>query len=522
MQACATRLLSAVTFSLAAGLLPGCSSSGGDEETSTPNPTPTPVQTGTIEGRVFDTSSGNTIAGAVARSGTLQATTDDSGAFAITGVPVGERAIVEVSLAGYETAYQVVPVSSGANSFITVQALPVGATERVDPVVGGDVELPNSAGMVRFPAGSIAAGGPVSVTITDVAPATSAANMPGDYTNQDGESIESFGALSVNIWNDAGDRMDLAEGRNATVRIPISTRNSETPATIPLFYFDTASGRWVEDGTATLRTENGLSFYEGTVGHFTYWNADSAYQSIQLTGCVADSDGEPVSGVQVRSNGINYTGTSSAITDAQGRFTIRVRPSSQVTMTGALGNRVTSTRDVSTGTANQDISGSCLLFADGGTRAFSVRLSWGQSPRDLDSWLLRPEGGHISFTSKGSLATEPFASLDVDDTSSFGPEVVTVLRPRVGTYRYFVNNYSGDGTITDSPARVELTANGATQPFSPPAGESSSTFNWTVFDISIADDCTATVLPVAAPWTNGQPARPAPADETLPFCVSQD
>lgn len=88
-----------------------------------------------------------------------------------------------------------------------------------------------------------------------------------------------------------------------------------------------------------------------------------------------------------------------------------------------------------------------------------LKWPWGASPSDLDSHLFTPNGDHVYFGAKGALTGLPFVNLDVDDITSFGPEVVTLTRVMQGTYVYAVHNYSGTQSpgITGSPTRVELT-----------------------------------------------------------------
>lgn len=93
--------------------------------------------------------------------------------------------------------------------------------------------------------------------------------------------------------------------------------------------------------------------------------------------------------------------------------------------------------------------------------ALRIVLTWGQSPSDLDSHLTGPDGAggrfHVYWVERSYGQT----NLDVDDTSSYGPETVTVFPPAAGTYRYSVHNWSdqspsGSGGIAASPARVEV------------------------------------------------------------------
>jgi len=124
---------------------------------------------------------------------------------------------------------------------------------------------------------------------------------------------------------------------------------------------------------------------------------------------------------------------------------------------------------------------------------FRIVLTWGETPHDLDSHLTGPKESdgrfHIYYSSRGSrnLDNAPFAYLDRDDTSSFGPETITIgqlLSDTNNNYRYSVHNYSGgSSTLSQSGARVEVYGDG---------NQLLSTFNvpnqagtlWTVFEIN--------------------------------------
>lgn len=75
-----------------------------------------------------------------------------------------------------------------------------------------------------------------------------------------------------------------------------------------------------------------------------------------------------------------------------------------------------------------------------------VVLNWGATPADLDSHIVYP-GNHIYFSNmKGADAL-----LDVDDTTSYGPETITLQRKHDGEkYVYAVHDYSNRGNANSS------------------------------------------------------------------------
>jgi hypothetical protein len=336
--------------------------------------------------------------------------------------------------------------------------------------------------------------GNISVRMTPINPAVDSSLMPGDFTtlvSGVASPIESFGALGVDLADSAGVALNLRSGQTASIRIPLASRSATTPATIPLFYFDNSSARWVQEGTATLAGTAPNQYYEGSVTHFSTWNADRVLDTVRVTGCVADSAGVRQVGAVVYSDGVDYSGTSRAVTDAAGNFIISLRRSSVATLTALAGTTLSNTLRVSTGATDSTLA-ACLALGQAGS-VVTMKLTWGALPRDLDSYLFTPSGTRVYFGSQGNLVAAPFANLDVDDTNSFGPEVMTLTKLMVGTYRYAINNYSGQssGLFSNASARVELNVPGrALELFVPPAtGETSSTDWWSLFEFDVDAAC---------------------------------
>ncbi|MSR92221.1 carboxypeptidase regulatory-like domain-containing protein [Inconstantimicrobium porci] len=96
--------------------------------------------------------------------------------------------------------------------------------------------------------------------------------------------------------------------------------------------------------------------------------------------------------------------------------------------------------------ANQIIGNqNCTLTPVLEAQQIRVVLTWGENPSDLDSHLVGPAKDgkskfHVYFAEKKYLDV---AALDHDDTTSYGPETITVYKPvTAGTYSYYVHDYS--------------------------------------------------------------------------------
>lgn len=498
---------------------------GGSGGASTPT---APASTTGVSGKVLDDATGLGIAGVTVRVGSLSTTSGADGSFSLLGLSASSRVTVVFASSSYAEGVRIANVVADASTDVQARLVKVGASGTVPVTGGGTVTVPSSTAQVTLPAngvqradGSIPTGN-ITVNLTPINPAVDTTLMPGDFLTSTGSgnvSIESFGALNVVLTDSSGAALNLRSGQTATIRIPLASRSATTPSTIPLFYFNTSTGLWVQEGTATLFGSGTSAYYEGTVSHFTTWNADQTYNTIIVHGCLKNAAGAVVANALVSSDGIDYSGTSSVYTDSSGNFSLPIRSNSIAAIVGVSGGYLTNTVR-NTASASDITLTDCLSLSQSGA-GITMKLTWGALPSDLDSHLITPAGDHVYYSSKGALALAPFANLDVDDTSSYGPEVVTITKLMVGTYKYSVRNYSGyaDGPIAQSGARVEVNIPGrALQLITPPTtGESSSTDYWNLFEFDVSANCTVTVRAVGT-YTNDLPT--IPATSTPQYCTA--
>lgn len=312
-------------------MLGACGGGGGGG--SSPPPV---AATGTLIGIVTSASDGTLVSGATATVAALPAvTTDAQGAFQVASVAVSERVVVRVAAPGFNDTIGVAPVRAGETTVLQVSLVRIEATAVVDAAVAVNVTSPASPARASAPANSFvradtggAATGPLTAKITSLNPGQDPDRLPGDYTTGTGAAaapIESFGAIGFDLRDAAGNRYDLAAGRTATIRIPVSTPDDAPPATTPLFYLDENTGAWVEQGTATLAGTGADRYYEGTVAHFSTWAAARRFDRVRVTGCVQSANGSRVRSRAARANGVAYAGSGRGVSDANGTFTVAVR-----------------------------------------------------------------------------------------------------------------------------------------------------------------------------------------------------
>ncbi|MFC3201472.1 hypothetical protein ACFOEW_06535 [Alteromonas oceani] len=440
-------------------------------------------------------------------------TTDENGLYEMIGVDTTDTFYLRVSSTEYVVDVERHIANGETERVLNLNILPIdysttfAATDAIN--IGESAEA--TVNIVEIPASTLetadgsAPTGDITATITVIDPSLYVEAMPGLYTTSNSETgdiepIESFGAFSLTLTDADGNDLDLVDGTTATVRIPLASGVANPPATIPLYYFDESTALWVEEGEATLTVIDGASFYVGTVSHFTTWNADQVYNTVELLGCVVDTEGLPVANVQVLSEGTSYIGRSSAYTDAEGDFVLPVRRDSSLLVFARAGGQ-TNTVVINTSDVDSQLE-NCLVI---GESSAIVKLTWGANPRDLDTHLTGPQEGtdtrfRVYYGNQDETIENVTINLDVDDTSSYGPEVLTIpsfVLP--GRYRYGVHHYSGSGTIFSSPTRVELRLNDRTYVFNPAEDVDSASTSyrmWVVFDLIVDDEFNVEVMEI--------------------------
>jgi hypothetical protein len=446
-----------------------------------------------ISGVISNFTTGDKLSNATVSVNGQEIITNGLGEYNLTNITIGNRIVVTASKNGYATNSEIVSLSNTNQTVqdFNIALLPVAFTYELDPTEDATIEVPNSPARLQLSANSLVQEdgnlpvGSVRVLFTPIDPTQDIDIMPGDMlTRNEGNQlvpIESYGAVNIELFDDDNNPINLREGESANLRIPIFSRGGSIPNSIPLYYFDTTSGLWVEDGAIRRNT----NYYEGTITYFGIWNADYLFDNVTIHGCVQDTDGNLISNALVRLEGINYNGQTYAYSASNGQFDIIAKRDGNALLVAQKGLKTSSSKTI---TPSSDTTlNECLIFGIQ-TQGLVAKLTWGADPRDLDTHVVQEGGYHIYYINKGNLNSPTYlAELDVDDTSSFGPEVFTAVDfPAAGIYHYVVHHFSGSSTISNSPARVELRVNGITTTFIPSAD--STARYWHVFDIIVNDE----------------------------------
>jgi hypothetical protein len=265
------------------------------------------------------------VANAEVRIGNKQTTTDQEGLWSIDNTTVvKDQAFIQFAAERHHKGSRTLLVEERRTYEVDVEMLQFTGTNTVDASAGGTVTVAGSDASVSFPSGAFAKtdGTPYTGTVRveaaylDPNELSTANRMPGDLraTTAEGNSrlLITYGMLSVELFDDLGNELQIADGQTATISLPVTGEAANTaPASIPLWFFDESSAQWIEEGTATL--QNGA--YVGEVSHFTFWNCDIPTDYVRLCGTVVFEGVDSTTAANLRliiestiwGNGYGYT-----------------------------------------------------------------------------------------------------------------------------------------------------------------------------------------------------------------------
>lgn len=449
---------------------------------------------------------------------TLQeATSNGDGGFAMELDPSKPDVLIRVTTEGYHPVARRFPSTGPASGIelnlrllpfaIPTQGQSLEETVYVDPATSNPLVVVGAS--ILADGEDTLYEGTYRLRAEAIDPSGEASMVPGgfDYfnilTSQLSELL-TIGLVDVWVESEDGEGLHPVGGHEMDVWIPVAeaARNLKLPEVLELSYYDAERSAWVNGQVVGQLVDwdpvtIGLQpAYFARVPESGLWMASIPVESqVAVTGCVRDQGGSPAPFAQVVADSRGYVGRTSVFADATGNFELPLRPNTRF-LIRAEQQRMSQTRAVFT--AGGTSLGDCLVLGD--QNSASIRLTWGSAPQDLDAHLLvAAEGGyqHVFYGNPTVNDNGTLITLDVDDTSNFGPELINVPAfNRAGVYPYLVHRFSA-GDILQSQARVELSLNGTMNTFDIASVIGSEPNRWWhVFNLVVAEDGAVTVEPV--------------------------
>lgn len=292
------------------------------------NPGPGKTVTFSISGKVVDENNAP-VNQAEVKAGTATTRTDANGNFRFTNISLSQKAAyITVNKTGYFLGSRTFVAHEKAVNYVSIRLIEKELTGSF-PSAGGGVVTLSSGGSINFQPNSVvdaatnsAYSGTVNVSAYFIDPSKPGFinEMPGDLrgitTGGEERGLQSFGMMAVELTGTGGQKLQLANGKPATMNFAIPASLLATaPATIPLWSFDEVTGLWKEEGSATRQGNS----YVGTVTHFSFWNCDAPFPLVSFEAVVKDQKGHPIPNVTVTIKKLSNSSFAAAITDELGR-----------------------------------------------------------------------------------------------------------------------------------------------------------------------------------------------------------
>lgn len=343
-------------------ILAACSGGGSSSSSSGGVDTPSTGVSGTITDM-----SGAALVGAVVSVGNTTVESDADGKYSLA-TDAGDVSVT-ATLLNYAQNSKAVTVKSGSLSTQNFKLSNIDTYTEFDANLGttlvaktANVVLPTSYTLEDGTAytGTVSARAMYNKVTTSEGKEAFPGPFLGEETSGDTKVLQSYGFIDVTLNAANGDKVNLGEGATATLTYPMDDNISDTPATIPLWYFDTNKGIWVEEGEATY--DAATNTYSGTVTHFTTWNLDRKFDGATLQGCIEDSEGQIVPAAEIY---ISTAGWSKKVlnNDSTGTFEFINAPSGiELSIIARVDDQSSAEQTLTLASGETKVLDSCLVL----------------------------------------------------------------------------------------------------------------------------------------------------------------
>jgi hypothetical protein len=428
--------------------------------------------------------------------------------------------IIKVSAQGFADSFFSVSVQSGSVSVLNFSLTPYRFSFEFNTSQGAQAYDRASGVKIVIPAGGLQkeSGGTyngnvyLKLSYIDPQDPLQLKGFPGDFVAQrsNGEKVllETFGPIEVKLLSASGEKLNLPSGVVAEVSFPIPSNMVDyVPDIVPLWSFDERKAEWVEEGVLykVLDDEDGRYVLRGYVSHFSWWNPDVPQNTTCVKGRIKDEKGNPLVGVPVWSEGIDYnggdwTGRWRRKTDSEGKFFTFVKKNAKSKIKTVLADGMEiELAEIQTTSSypsyylkdwQQNPQSAWSICPDIGDFSFdklTIILRWGNKKCDLDLHITGPKAGGGRFHIATKVWGRKYLLSEIlgDDY----PEVASLSLGTQGVYRVSVYHNNPNDTdcgrlLKDSGAVIQVwKGNRVIATASPPSTGSGNI--WKALDIQV-------------------------------------
>ena len=260
--------------------------------------------------------------------------TDKNGYFLFNNQSLSQGgSLFKVGKDGFYEGIKFIFPTPGVKAFAEVALVREKLVGSIFSAEGGELIIDEQGALIKISAGTIvdASGASYEGQIQvyshwyDPSDPDVFVEMPGDLrgVNASNEEVqlETYGMLAVELRDDAGQELFIANGETVELNFPIVDEQlSNAPDTIPLWSMNEGSGIWEQEGVAVKLND----IYLARVSHFSFWNCDAPFPLVTIEGTIKDIRSNIIPNVLVCILRPNGFGTGYGYTNEAGVFTGKV------------------------------------------------------------------------------------------------------------------------------------------------------------------------------------------------------
>lgn len=289
-----------------------------------------------IQGQVLN-ENGQPFSGVTIDAGGATAVTDRYGFFRFDNILINQNGgMVRATKAGYFAGIKNLFYKEKTTNYLSIQLIPKHLAGTFNAGSGGTVGIKDAA--IEFPANSlvIVSGnqsytGDVNVyaAYSGVGDQDLLRQIPGNLFSVPSDNtvaaLENYGLLAVELQTADGEPLQLAQGREATLRMPAP---AGAPAALSFYSFDESTGFWNEEVKAVRSGE----VYVGKVSHFSFWSPDVPFPVVDMEVTFEDQHHHPLVNqlVVIARSGVANFVAGYALTDSSGHVWGKVPANEQL------------------------------------------------------------------------------------------------------------------------------------------------------------------------------------------------
>ena len=258
------------------------------------------------------------------------AQTDVNGIFRLAAIKTSKYfGYIKISKTGSFTGSRTIVTSTTGVNYVEVDLVPRTATAQFDAANRADITLPSGISLTLAANAVVTASSNQTYTGTvnvyssffDPTDPNMIKQIPGDLrgTDTSGRTVglQSFGMAAIELEGSAGEKLQVGSSTSAIITIPIPVSlQSTAPPTIPLWYFNDTTGKWIEQGLALKTGPN----YIGSVSHFTYWNSGWPSDMVYFTANIKGQTGNPLAYARLDIKNMSTNGIQTIYSDSVGNL----------------------------------------------------------------------------------------------------------------------------------------------------------------------------------------------------------